>query len=98
MAHERNVHRMVVSAPAISTGKRARRTAVTRSRGGDRRFDALDPESPVPQELARTPWLVIPLVVAALLVVAFARSLIVRTLLPLALATAAVFVLAQRSR
>jgi hypothetical protein len=41
---------------------------------------------------------VIPIVAAVLLVVAFARSLVVRTLLPLALAAVAVYLLVQRAR
>jgi len=99
MAHERNIHRMVLSAPAIASGKRSRRASVARSRGGeDRRFDALDRNRPQPKSASRAPLLVIPLVVTALLIVAFARSMMLRTLLPLALAAAAVLILVQRSR
>lgn len=97
MAHERHVHRTVLSASTPSA-KRVQRIGVTRGRREDRRFDALDPNAPLPLPPPRTALLWIPLVVVALLVTAFARSLLVRTLLPLALAVVAVVLLMQRAR
>lgn len=71
-------------------------------RGGDaareQRFDLFDPDLPPPKEPSRVHVLWVPLVVTALLVVAFARSMLVRTLLPLALALAALALLVRRDR
>src|SRR5438105_1310514 len=98
MAHERNPHRMVPPARTFASGAWSRRVDGARFMTPDRRFDLFDPTAPPPKEPSRAPLFVVPLVIGALLVAAFARSLMVRALLPLALAAAAVFILVQRAR
>lgn len=62
------------------------------------RFPLFDPDAPPPKKRSRAPWLAAPLFVVALLVVALARSLLVRTMLPLAIAIAATILLMRRAR
>src|SRR5262245_6840152 len=98
MPYPRNAHRMVSFGRTPLAGPPSGRAAGPTARGPELRFDLYDPDAPPPKQPSRAPLLVIPLVLTALLVVAFARSLVVRTLLPLALAAAAVVLLVQRSR
>ena len=60
-------------------------------------FEAIDPASAAPLEPRRRLWAA-PLFVTALVAVAVVRSLLVRALLPLALAAAGILVLARRRR
>lgn len=64
----------------------------------EQRFPLFDPAAPPREKPSRAHWVAAPLFVTALLVVAVARSLIVRTLLPLALAVAAAALLVRRAR
>ncbi len=105
MASERKVSRAALSTPAIPQGRAPglgrplpRRMPVESAREGEQRFDLFDPHAPPPKQPSRAPLLWIPVVVAVLFAVAFTRTLIVRTLLPLALAAAAIVMLVQRSR
>lgn len=94
MAHSRNVQRAVRTAQ--SDAPNGRRTGSVANE--TRRFELFDPLAAPPPRPSRAPLLLIPLFVAALLLVALGRSLVVRTLLPLALALAAVALWVQRSR
>ncbi|MEZ4314933.1 MAG: IMP dehydrogenase, partial [Polyangiaceae bacterium] len=71
--------------------------AITRSETW-RRFELFDPAAPPPKPPSGAPLLLIPVVVTALVVVAVVRSMLVRALLPLAIAMAAIAVWMQRSR
>lgn len=96
MVHRRNVQRSARTTQAFASLDGA--AAADRAAGGARRFELVDLDAPPPQKPSRAPLLVIPLVVAALVIVAFARSLMVRTLLPLALCAAAIALWVRRSR
>lgn len=101
MAFPRNAHRTVSTARnsvSVTASRRATRVGRDRSRLQERRFDLFDPDAPPRPKPSRAHLLVIPIVVAALLIVAFVRSLAVRTLLPLALSAAAVALVVQRAR
>jgi hypothetical protein len=98
MADERRAQRLVSSPRTRASGTTSRLAGSSSSRGEERRFDLFDPSAPPPAPRSRAHFLAVPLFVGALLAVAFARSLIVRALLPLALAAAAVGLLVQRSR
>lgn len=97
MASPRNAHRSVstarTSVSATANGRASREGGTQ-----ERRFDLYDPDAPPPPKPSRAHWLVVPLVIGALVIVAFVRSLAVRTLLPLALSIAAIALLAQRAR
>jgi len=102
MASPRNDHRTVSTARTSVSAAMKRLEAAKRGepRGpsGERRFELFDPDAPPPPKPSRAALLVLPLLVSALLIVAFVRSLAVRALLPLALAAAAVALLVQRAR
>lgn len=106
MTSERKAHRTALSSPAITPGRASgngfpsndKVTVAEHGGSRERRFDAIDPNAPPPEPPSRVHLLWIPVVVATLLVVAFARSILVRTLLPLAIAAAAIVALVQRLR
>lgn len=89
MARQSNVDRAVWTTQTLASRQRS---------GRARRFVLVDLNAPAPKSPSRAPLLLVPLTVGALLIVAFVRSLLVRTLLPLALAVAAVALWVQRSR
>ena len=98
MSLPRNAPRTVSPARTSASAAAPRRAGKPGERERERRFDLFDPDAPPPKKPSRAPLLVVPVMVTALLVVAFARSLVVRTLLPLALAAVAVYLLVQRAR
>jgi hypothetical protein len=87
-----------MSRPALPPGSARSRAGATGEARQDRHFDLLDPAAPPPRRQSRASLLAVPLLVAALLALAFVKSLVLRALLPLALALAAVLLLLQRAR